>query len=165
MIKGIKFEDFNNYNFLYIRNVLEGIENFKHICFTVEYEEYNLFIKTIIKNSENSFLDFYFANIEENEKQVFYNFDNYGNIIKRFKFEKDNIYFNINNLDNKIIDFITEISYKEILFSTFYFKNPNMTLWTNYNKQFILFFEDNVDILKYKNLAKELNLKILFEKI
>lgn len=165
MIEGIKFEDFNNYNFLYIKNILEGIENFKHICFTGEYEEYNLFIKTIIKNSENSFLDFYFANIEETEKQVFYNFNNYGNIIKRFKFEKDKIYFNINNLDNEIIDFITEISYKEILFSTFYFKNPSMTLWTNYNNQFILFFEDNVDILKYKNLAKELNLKILFEKI
>ncbi len=165
MIKGINLDKFKQYNFLYVENILYGIENYKHICFTADYKNYKLFIKMMIEENKKSFLDFYFSNIQENEKQLFYNFNNYDNILKRFKFEKDKIYFDINNLDDEIIDFIIEISYEEILFSTFYFEEPKITLWTNYNKQFILFFENNINISKYKLLAKNLNLKILFEKI
>ena len=164
MIKGKNLVQFRQYNFLYIKNILEGIEEFKHICFTGNYKEYSTFIKTIIDNNEKSFFDFYFPNINENEKQVFYNNNNYDNIIKRFKFSKDEIYFNVDDVDEDVLNFITEISYKEILFSTFYFKNPSMVLWTNYNKQFILFFKEDTFILKYKKLAKNLNLKILYEK-
>lgn len=39
-----------------------------------------------------------------------------------------------------------------------------MTLWTNYNNQFILFFKSDEFILEYKKLAKNLSLEILFEK-
>ncbi len=164
MIIGKNLDEFKKYNFLYIKNILEGIENFKHICFKGNYESYNLFIKSLIRDNKNGFFDFYFSNLEKNEKEVFYTSNNYVNIIKRFKFNKDKLYFNIDDVDEEIVDFITEISYKGILFSTFYFKNPSMTLWTNYNNQFILFFESDEFILEHKKLAKNLSLEILFEK-
>ncbi len=164
MIVGKNIEEFSKYNFLYIENILDGIEKFKHICFTADYKNYNLFIKIIANKSKKSFFDFYFSNLNENEKQAFYNLENYDNIIKRFKFNKEDIFFDLKDIDDEIFNFITKISYKEILFSTFYFDNPNITLWTNYNKQFILFFKDEQFILECKKIAKDLNLEILFEK-
>lgn len=112
MIIGKNLDEFKKYNFLYIKNILEGIENFKYICFKGNYESYNLFIKILINDNKNSFFDFYFSNLEKNEKEVFYTSNNYVNIIKRFKFNKDKLYFNIDDVDEQIIDFITEISYK-----------------------------------------------------
>lgn len=164
MIKGINLENFKQYNFLYIENILDGIEKFKHICFYGEYENYANFIKFIIKENKLSFFDFYFSRLKENEKEYFYNFKNYDNIINRFKLNEEEIYFNVEDIDEEILDFITEISFKEILFTTFYFKQPSIVLWTNYNNQFILFFEEDEFIQKYKEEAQKLNLKILFEK-
>ena len=163
MIKGKNFNEFKQYNFLYIKNILDGIENFKHICFYGEYESYVNFIKFIIKDNKLTFFDFYFSKLKESEKQVFYNFSNYDNIINKFNIDEEEIYFSVNDIDDEILDFIIEISFKEILFTTFYFKEPSMTLWTNYNSQFVLFFEQDKFIQKYKELAQSLNLKILFE--
>ena len=165
MINGINIEQFKKYNFLYISNVLQGIENYKHICFTGQFKDYKSFIKSLVEDNKLSFFDFYFCNLQENEKQAFNKINNYDNIIKRFKFNKDELYFNIEHIDDEVFEFILKISYEEILFSTFYFKDPAMLLWTNYNKEFILFFKDDRDILKYKKLSEKLNLKILFEKV
>ena len=63
MIKGVNKNIFDKYNLMYINNVLYGIENFSHICFTGEYEGYKNFIQFLIKNNEQSFFDFYFANL------------------------------------------------------------------------------------------------------
>lgn len=164
MIKGFNKTIFDKYNLMYIDNVLYGIEKFNHICFTGEYKQYKNFIQILIKNNEESFFDFYFANLKEDEKAHFFNNKQYKNVLKKFYFEKDNIYFDTKHIDNEIFDFITKISFNQMLFSTFYFKNPSLILWTNYNKQFILFLKDD-DIQKYINVAKNFGLNIVFEKV
>lgn len=163
MIKGVNKSIFDKYNLMYIDNVLYGIENFNHICFTGKYEEYKNFIQFLIKNNEQSFFDFYFANLKEAEKEYFLNNQQYKNILTKFEFKKDNIYFDTKHIDQEIFDFITKISFEQMLFSTFYFKNPSLILWTNYNKQFILFLKDN-DTQKYINIAKDFGLNIVFKK-
>lgn len=165
MIKGINIEQFKKYNFLYISDILQGLESYKNICFTGSFKVCKNFTQTLIDDSKLSFFDFYFCNLKENEKQVFNKINNYDNIIKRFSFNKDELYFNINDINDEIFELILKISYEGLLFSTFYFKEPSMVLWTNYNKEFILFFKDCHCIEKYQNLLKELNLKIVFKNI
>lgn len=118
----------------------------------------------MILENEDVFFDFYFSLINQEEREKLLSYKNtYRDFINKFELDKNKIYFDVKDLYDNILDFILEISYNEYLFSTFYFKYPNMTLWTNYNKQFILFFKDKTLIEKYKNIAKDFKLNILFE--
>lgn len=164
MIKGINFEKFKMKDFLYLKNITDGFDNFSHICFYCDYNEYENFILMLINESRDSYFDFYFYEIKEDEKYTFLNTYICDNIIKEFDFEKDKLYFNTRDVTEEILKFLIKISFEEVLFSTFYFKNPDVTVWTNYNKQLILFFRDNEDFYKYKTIGENLFLKILFEK-
>lgn len=162
MINGENYINFSKNNMFYIKNFNEG-NNYPHICLYANYDDYNSFIKYIIKNCETSFVDFYFANLQSSQKQIFYN-KGYENIIKNFNFVKDEIFYNLNCLDEQALNFLIKISFDELLFSTFYFKNPDAILWTNYCGKWVLFFKHIDDLKYFEQIIKNFNIKIKFKK-
>ena len=164
MIKGENFEVFSKREFIFISNILDGINNYKHICFSGDYNKIKTYIMNLVKESREAFFDFYYPNLLTEDKNKFLQDINYNEIIKEFGICKDKIYFNINGLDTHILKFIIKISFDEILFSTFYFKEPNITIWTNYNNEIILFFNKKEEFIKYRDIGHRYGLNTIFEK-
>lgn len=164
MIKGENFEKFIKRDFIFIKNIFEGTEKYKHICFSGEYEEIEKYILHLIKENEKVFFDFYYSNLSKENKENFLNSIVYDKIIEEFDFCENEIYFDTKNASLDILKFILKISFNEILFSTFYFEKPKITIWTNYNKQIILFFEKEEDFIKQKEIGLKYGLNTIFEK-
>lgn len=164
MIKGNKIDIFLKNDFIFIDNINTGLKEYTHICFFGEYKSIEKFILNIIKENKKCFFDFYFSNLCDNDKENFLKTINYDKIINKFNFCKDEIYFDASNVNEEILKFIIKVSFNEILFSSFYFESPKITIWTNYNKQIIVFFNENKDFIKYKKLGIDKGLDIIFEK-
>ena len=147
-------EGFNRYKNKTISAINE--ENFERgmICFLEEAVKLN--------GIENSYVDFYYNNLEEDEKRRLKQFINSED--KEFirKFENENgmsgVYF---NLTLESIPFITRITSKEVLFSTIYFVKKPFTIWGNYNKKFPVFYREKGICDEYSKLAEKFNLKII----
>ena len=147
-------EGFNRYKNKTISAINE--ENFERgmICFLQEAVKLN--------GIENSYVDFYYNNLEEDEKRRLKQFINSED--KEFirKFENENgmsgVYF---NLTLESIPFITRITSKEVLFSTIYFVKKPFTIWGNYNKKFPVFYREKGICDEYSKLAEKFNLKII----
>lgn len=168
MKKGINLNSFKQKNFIYFENIQDGFDKFNHICFTSDFTSFKNFVYEVIKSTKGEkFFDFYFANLNETSKNKILEYSTKHNInlTKEFEFSKNHIYYNVDDFNKEILDFILQISFDETLFSTFYFSKPYFTIWTNYDKKFVLFGTDKQDLLTYKNIAEKLNLQILFEKL
>ena len=127
--------------FIYFNNVLDGFMLYNSKKNVTNFEEFKNYIKDLILKSEEAYFDFHFSrlNLEEQNNLLSKNFD-YKNIINKFNLDKDKIFYSLKDLEDDILEFILEISFKEYLFSTFYFKNPYVTVWSNYNGEYISFF-------------------------
>ena len=111
---------------------------------------------------DNSYVDFYYNTLSENDKKKFKEMLDYED--KEFirNFEKKNkecgIYF---KLSKESIPFINRINSREILFSTIYFTKESFTIWGNYNKRFPSFYLDIMTFDKYETIAKKYNLVLI----
>lgn len=114
-----------------------------------------------INKNENSYVDFYYHSLIEEDKRAFKSLlDNEEKIFFEDNvnsLNKNTIYF---KLTEKFIEFLVNISLREILFSTFYFTKIPCTIWSNYNEIFIIFFQNEEHIIIYEKLAKKYNLDI-----
>jgi hypothetical protein len=165
----INENDFKNNVEIRFNNITDGINRFENKTLesdnSYDFEKNMIsFLEEAVKLNgiENSYVDFYYNNLEEDEKRRLKQFINSED--KEFirKFENENgmsgVYF---NLTLESIPFITRITSKEVLFSTIYFVKKPFTIWGNYNKKFPVFYREKGICDEYSKLAEKFNLKII----
>lgn len=163
---GISEEKFKSEVNICFNNINEGFLNFKSKILEEEnYLDGNFtgFILECFKSNgiENSYVDFYYYNLSVEDRESLRKL--LGKDEKEFldkhieNLDKSTVYF---KLTEEFIEFLTNISLNEILFSTFYFTKIPCTIWGNYNKRFPMFFQEKKDIEFYRDLAKKYKLKI-----
>ena len=81
-------------------------------------------------------------------------------ILKTIKndFNDKDIYFKIEN--KNILNVFIKLSLRGILFSTFYFVDDEITIWSNYDYKFVVFFNKEETLKKYKLLVERYKLTI-----
>lgn len=169
MLIKISENDFKNNVQIRFNNITEGINRFESKTLesdnSFDFEKSMIsFLEEAVKLNgvENSYVDFYYNILEEDEKIRLKELIN--NVDKEFirKFENENsmsgVYF---NLTLESIPFITRITSKEVLFSTIYFVKKPFTIWGNYNQKFPVFYKEKVICDEYVKLAKKFNLNII----
>lgn len=159
MIIGEKDEIFKRYKYIYVENIVESMEIHKYIIIKSDFDNYFKIIKKLLNDSKNktkkAYVDFYYANLNDIEKIKFLEHKYINNsFLEKFIFKKDEIYYNIEHIENNdkdIFETICKISFEEILFSTFYFED--ITLWTSFKSEFIIFFKnyENIRLFIDKN--------------
>ncbi|WP_195986383.1 hypothetical protein [Clostridium sp. D53t1_180928_C8] len=168
MLIKIDENEFENNVEIRFNNITEGINRFENK--TLESDNSYDFEKSMISfleeavklnGIENSYVDFYYNNLEEDEKIKLKQFINSEDKMFIKKFENENgisgVYF---NLTLESIPFITRITCKEVLFSTIYFVKKPFTIWGNYNQKFPVFYREKWVCDEYSKLAEKFNLKI-----
>lgn len=161
--------DFKDKVSIRFNNITEGINKFENK--TLEIDKSDDFEKSLIgfleeavklNGVENSYVDFYYNILEEDQKNKFKDFLSLEDkeFLKKFEEENDGdgIYY---NLSLESIPFIAKITAQEILFSTIYFTKEPFTIWGNYNKKFPIFYNDEFIFNKYNSIAKIFNLKMV----
>ena len=168
MLISINENDFKDKVSIRFNNITEGVNRFEKKI--LESDKSDDFEKSIIgflqeavklNGVENSYVDFYYNTLEEDEKRRFKELLNCEDkeFIKKFEYENSEggIYY---NLTLESIPFITRITTQEVLFSTIYFVKEPFTIWGSYNKKFPTFYKEECICNKYENIAKMFNLKI-----
>lgn len=169
MLIPVNENDFKNKVIIRFNNITEGINRFENK--TLENDKSDDFEKSIVEfleeavklnGVENSYVDFYYNILEEEQKNKFKEFlslEDKG-FLRRFEDENSEggIYY---NLSLESIPFIAKITTQEILFSTIYFTKEPFTLWGNYNQKFPVFYKEEYIFNKYNNIAKIFNLKMV----
>lgn len=125
---------------IFIENLNDGFNNRKHYFIGGEESDLKDFLLIKIKENkqDNSYIDFYYYRLNDEEKE------NANSVLSDFEIEylknqnynSDNIFFKLNPI---IFEIAFKLSISEMLFSTFYFSEEPCTIWSNYNKQFIVF--------------------------
>ena len=152
------------------KSIMEGFNNYSNAIITY---------KDIINTEfiEDSFIKFLDEAYENNEKFIV---DYYGNVLTEEEFNRmleelteddkkilnniknncsdKNIYFEIE--DKNILNVFIKLSLRGILFSTFYFIDDEITIWSNYDYKFVMFFNKEETLDKYKLLAQKYKLII-----
>ena len=169
MLIKINENDFKNNVEIRFNNITEGINRFENKTLgsdnSFDFEKSMVsFLEEAVKLNgvENSYVDFYYNILEEDEKirlkELINNEDK--EFIRKFENEKgmSGVYF---NLTLESIPFITRITTKEVLFSTIYFVKKPFTIWGNYNQKFPVFYKEKFICDEYGKLAEKFNLKII----
>ena len=169
MLISVNENDFKDKVNIRFNNITEGINRFEKKV--LENDKSDDFEKSIISflqeavklnGVENSYVDFYYNILEDDEKRRFKELLDLRDTDFIEKFECKNseggIYY---NLTLESIPFIARITTREVLFSTIYFTKEPFTIWGNYNQKFPVFYKEIGVHDKYENIAKSLKLKIV----
>lgn len=151
-------------------NILEGFNNYNNAIITtdkivsneeIEKDFIGFFIDLFRKN-KNSIVDYYGNRLNSNEFNRMIEMlsdEEKDKLIKfREKSNNDDVYFEIDDIEFLII--LIKLSVRGILFSTFYIVNDNVTIWSNYDYKFVMFFKQKDIITEYINVTKKHNLLI-----
>ena len=128
-----------------IDNITEGFAKYDYEMLEKTAEEYIELILGLLKlnGEENSYFDFYYNRLNEEEKRFF---RISLSVEEKSVFEKmqldDGIYY---RLTEEIVPLLVGISFREVLFSSFYFCKEPCTIWGNYDKKFVMFKNRAVD--------------------
>lgn len=149
-------------------NIIMGFDNFNSAIISdysgskekdTEAKFYNLLNK-LYEEEEELIVDYY-GNELSNEE--FTNMINNLNeeeaeFLNRIKEDKNNssVYFKIENVEE--LNLLLNLSLRSILFTTFYFSKDNLTIWSNYDYKFVIFFNEESNLEKYKMLVEECDL-------
>ncbi|MGL5417250.1 MAG: hypothetical protein ACRDAU_16400 [Clostridium sp.] len=147
-------------NILYIEEIQYGLNNYTNALLNVDnakISEIKEFMKEI---EENIVIDYYGNIIKENEfnllvKELSKEEEKYLKELRAS--EETKVIFT--EIEERLLDIAIKLSYEEILFSSFYL-GKKITIWGNFNKEFVMFFEKDIDIEEIKILAKKYNLEI-----
>lgn len=151
----ISKKDFLSLNYIYFSDINEGFSSycFKNLKIKENLPKENAtsyFSEFLINEFENTtssvFVDFYIKNLTDEQIKNLASLlsDEYKEILNSLLplRESDTVFFEIK--DKKIIPFLTELSTKELFFTTFYFKH--FTLWGNFNQTFPMFCRCDKDL-------------------
>lgn len=151
-------------------NILEGFNNYNNAIITTELsinnkeveDRFIRFLREIFELNKDSIVDYYGNTLNDDEFSRMIDTlseDEKGILINiREKSNNDNIYFEVDNTN--FLDVLIKLSVRGILFSTFYIINDKVTIWSNYDYKFVMFFQDKNIIDHYEELAKKYKLVI-----
>lgn len=149
-------------------NIIEGFDNFNSAIISdygsskekeIEAKFYSLLNK-LYKEEEDLIVDYYgnkISNEEFNSMIINLNEDE-AKFLNRIRENKKNnsVYFKIEKVEE--LDLLLKLSLRSILFSTFYFIKDNLTIWSNYDYKFVIFFSEERSLEKYRMLVEECDL-------
>lgn len=150
-------------------NILEGFNNYNNAIITTDkiYNEeiekdFIEFFLDILRENKSIIVDYYgnTLNSDEFSKMISFLEDDEKNVLIKFRnsSNNDNIYFEIDDIEFLII--LIKLSVRGILFSTFYIVKDDITIWSNYDYKFVMFFKEKEIITNYLNIAKIHDLSI-----
>ncbi len=154
----ISTNDFKSTIDIRMNTVLEGLDNFDNITLDIDnsitnYEKELLitdFIKKLFSNS-TTYIDFYLSKLNELDYIKLLDSLNEEDKVILNSLYKENyrsIYFKVTSIE--LLEFFIRLSANNLFFITFYFKNPDITVWSNYNYNFLIFYNshDALEIVK-----------------
>lgn len=149
-------------------NIIEGFDNFSSAIISdysgskendTEAKFYNLLNK-LYKEEEELIVDYYGNKIsDEGFNNMISNLnEDEAKFLNRIREDKNNstVYFKIENVEE--LNLLLKLSLRSILFSTFYFSEEKLTIWSNYDYKFVIFFSEESRLEKYKILVEECDL-------
>ncbi|MBC8060265.1 MAG: hypothetical protein H7Y18_06325 [Clostridiaceae bacterium] len=168
LLQPISEEKFKEKVTIRFNNINEGLSRFENFMLESKNKEnseakFIVFMEKLfeLNGEENSYVDFYFSRLEENDKKNLFESlnDEDKEVIKRHcsEIKDETIFF---RLSKEAIPFITRLSTREVFFSTFYFTKLPCTIWGNYNLKFPIFFNHKDMMEKYKEIAGQCGIEM-----
>ncbi|MDQ0150367.1 hypothetical protein ACFO6R_11225 [Eubacterium multiforme] len=169
-MKSLSKSSFMNMVNIRPKNIMEGFNSYNNAIITYEDSinsesiENNFieFLDKIYEDNKNLIVDYYGNVLSEEEFSRMLNelTEEEKNILKTIKndFNDKDIYFKIEN--KNILNVFIKLSLRGILFSTFYFVDDEITIWSNYDYKFVVFFNKEETLEKYKLLGERYKLTI-----
>lgn len=172
LLQEISIDHFKNVVNIRFNNILNGFDLYsngilEHCDSSASILEKDLsfkgFFKEALKSNNNrTIVDFYIKNLTVDEINILMDSlelnhtDTLVNHINNGPY--NSVYFNLDSED--LMDFITTLNCKALLFSTVYFTDLPMTIWGNYDYKFPVFFETEEVLNHYKKIAAKHHLSI-----
>lgn len=125
---------------LYFENIQQGFSDCRFRIRKLNQEKAVEYLRILWKRNgeEDSFVDFYYGNLQEEERRR----------VRAEITEEEAAYLDqidipdapvFLRLDEKLLEICAKLNDKEALFSTFYFTRYPCTLWGNYNQEYVEF--------------------------
>ncbi len=164
----VNVSELQKLNGIYISNINEGMN--EYLCYILEgtKEQHNKLLVELVKKNEpqGSYVDFYYKRIDNSNinllKKHLIEEENslLDTIIEKARETKGEEEFIITELTDENLNLLLSLSYKELLFSSFYFTQLPCTIWSNYGGRFVLFAKEQRCCDTVLELAKEIGLQI-----
>lgn len=139
----ITLEELKDNGIIYIENIQRGFNKYPNLMLEGSEEYVNNAIKQLVAANgiENSYADFYYGRLDEDEKnKVKEALNEKENIIvESLQLSKDDIFLKLNV---ELLEIFLKLTANEVLFSTFYFTKYPTLVWGNYGRRYPVFFKD-----------------------
>lgn len=130
-------------------------------------EEYYEFLNALVEKNglDTSYGDFYYSRVEEHGREVLFMNCTMGEVrvLQELFFDAKNEPqenpFLLIQLEERVLKALLEISYNELLFSSFYFPKVGCTIWSNYNGRFLVFTKEEAVSRQVEALALQYGLQ------
>ncbi|MBU9724528.1 hypothetical protein [Diplocloster modestus] len=138
---------------LLFSEIEEGFSRYEHVILERTEPEYRHMLDVMlqINGREEAYCDFYYGRLSREEQRGFRRSlsEEQLAMLMNFYFQKDEVYY---PLTRSMIRFLSDITAREVLFSTFYFTRYPCTVWGNYGLRYPVFFKDKRTKFQYCDL-------------
>lgn len=137
-------DGFDAYPFFFVKGNAEQLQEFLRCC--------------LLENEGLAYADFYYGNLTKEQQTEFLRglSPEERHILKLFATEEEQVYY---PLTEEVLPFLSDITAREWLFSTFYFAGNHCTVWGNYDGKYPVFCKDEETLQFYQELAVKCNCK------
>ncbi len=126
---------------LYIDNINDGFEDYNFYYKEGSEKDLKEFLlNKIAENTmENTYVDFYYSKLNAEEKKKVNSILTVEeiNYLESITWENNDLFFKMNST---LFEITFKLSITDMLFSTFYFSKIPCTVWSNYNRKFVVFY-------------------------
>jgi len=132
-------------NIIYIKNIQEGFNKYPNTTLEGTEEYVNNAIRRLFNANgiENSYADFYYGKLDQEEKNRVRAALNEKEImvVESLKLSAEDIFIRPNP---ELLEILLKLTASEILFSSFYFTKYPCLVWGNYGHRYPIFFKDEL---------------------
>ena len=132
-------------NIIYIKNIQEGFNKYPNTTLEGTEEYVNNAIRRLFNaiGIENSYADFYYGKLDQEEKNRVRAALNEKEImvVESLKLSAEDIFIRPNP---ELLEILLKLTASEILFSSFYFTKYPCLVWGNYGHRYPIFFKDEL---------------------
>lgn len=125
---------------IYLERIQDGFDQYEWETITLNAEEAVEKLDAQMQScgKEHAWADFYYFTLPEEAKTKIRErlSEEERAFLEELEPKADGIIF---RLDERLLKLLTRLNEKEMLFSTFYFTNPESTWWGNYGKTYVVF--------------------------
>lgn len=125
---------------IYLEGIQEGFDKYEWEQIALDAGEAveKLSEEWMLCGKEHAWADFYYFTLPEDAKKKISELltEEEKDYLSELEESNDGIIF---PLDERLLRLLTKLNEKEMLFSTFYFTEPESTWWGNYNQTYVIF--------------------------